>query len=455
MKIKYLIILLFCFCWQFCGAQSFKLMRYDEDYSHLKDSARTFYNTLKFIPISASGSTFLSLGGEARLEVDRVQNEDWGARGIGRNIFMLQRYNLHADLHIGKKVRIFSQLRSGLENGRKNGPRPIDEDQLNIQNLFVDVTAIKTSDKMLNLRLGRQELQYGSGRLIDVREGPNLRNYFDGVKLAYSSTKLTIDGLLMADGRTRPGVMDNPRARKPNLWGIYSTMSPLKILNVDLYYLGIRRDQFLYDEGSRPERRHTFGARLWKNNKGLIYNFEIGVQRGEFGGDRIKAWGGSSELGYRFGLVKGFPTLKLRSDFISGDDEKGDGKLGTFSPLYPNGGYFGMNPQAGPANLLSLHPSLGWSPLKDIVVTMELVMAWRESANDGIYRPDGSLNLSSSGSEEKYIGTTYLTSLSWGVNRYLNVNVGVQYFRTGRFLNDVIPGHKDGFFATTVIGFKF
>ncbi|RZK68150.1 MAG: hypothetical protein EOO85_24775, partial [Pedobacter sp.] len=244
MRTRYLIILLFCFSWQFCEAQNFKLMRYDEDYSHLKDSARTFYNTLKFIPISASGSTFLSLGGEARLEVDRVQNEDWGARGIGRNIFMLQRYNLHADLHIGKKVRFFSQLRSGLENGRKNGPRPIDEDQLNIQNLFVDVTAIKTSDKMLNLRLGRQELQYGSGRLIDVREGPNLRNYFDGVKLAYSSPNLTIDGLLMADGKTRPGVMDNLRARKPNLWGIYSTISPLKILNVDLYYLGSRRDQF-------------------------------------------------------------------------------------------------------------------------------------------------------------------------------------------------------------------
>lgn|GEM_PF-4703281 len=39
----------------------------------------------------------------------------------------------------------------------------------------------------MTLRLGRQELQYGSGRLLDVREGPSLRLYFDGAKVAYAS----------------------------------------------------------------------------------------------------------------------------------------------------------------------------------------------------------------------------------------------------------------------------
>ena len=34
-----------------------------------------------------------------------------------------------------------------------------------------------------NFRVGRQELEYGSGRLIDVREGPNVRLSFDGFKV--------------------------------------------------------------------------------------------------------------------------------------------------------------------------------------------------------------------------------------------------------------------------------
>jgi hypothetical protein len=117
---------------KFSNAQNFKLLRFDEDHTALKDSARTFYNRLKYLPLSESGRTYVSFGGELRAELDQAQHEDWGAGNVGRNIFLLQRYQLHADLHLSDKIRIFGQLRSGLENGRKNGPRPIDEDQLNV-----------------------------------------------------------------------------------------------------------------------------------------------------------------------------------------------------------------------------------------------------------------------------------------------------------------------------------
>ena len=43
-----------------------------------------------------------------------MQNEDWGERSLGNDVF-LQRYNLHADLHLGDRFRIFGQLRSGLK----------------------------------------------------------------------------------------------------------------------------------------------------------------------------------------------------------------------------------------------------------------------------------------------------------------------------------------------------
>ncbi|AZA85486.1 hypothetical protein EG349_01110 [Chryseobacterium shandongense] len=449
-----ILTILFCLL-QFAKGQDFKLMRYDEDYSYLKDSTKTFYNVLRYVPLSSNGNRFASFGGEGRLELDRAQNEDWGAKDIGSNTFLLQRYNFHINVHLGKRLRFFSQIRSGLEAGRKNGPRPIDEDQMNIQNLFIDLLPLKTANKSITLRIGRQELQYGSGRLIDVREGPNLRTYFDGVKLSYFSPSLKLDGLIMSDGRTRTGLLDNPGIDRINLWGIYSTFSPSPNFNLDLYYLGNRRLGSLYDEGIVSERRNTFGTRFWKSAGRLLYNFEIGYQTGSFEKGKIRAWGGSSELGYRFINLNGIPTVKLRGDFISGDQKKGDGELGTFSALYPNGGYFGMNPQAGPANLLSLHPTLSWKALKKLLLSTEVVLNWRQSEQDGIYRPDGSLSLSSSDSKKKYIGTAYIASLSFELNRFLNFNLGLQYFDTGNFINDVIPGHRDGFFATTVIGFKF
>ena len=421
----------------------------------IKDSTKSFYSKIKYIRLSKNGNTYLSIGGETRGELDYVQNEDWGEKDIGRDVFLLQRYHLHADFHLGSKFRVFGQLRSGLENGRKNGPRPIDEDQLNVQNLFLDIIPYKNEYRNLTIRMGRQEIHYGSGRLIDVREGPNLRLYFDGVKVAYSNPKLSLDAFVMSSAIVKTGIFDNTSTQKPNLWGGYGTYFIPRGSNLDFYYLGINRSSSRFNEGVANEVRHAFGSRYWRTGKGFVYNFEAIYQLGSFGLDNISAYAISSEVGYMFEFIKGMPTLKLRSDYISGDNSMGDGKLGTFNALYPNGGYFGMNPQIGPANLISAHPNLIWHPSKRVDLTMDVVLHWRQSTRDGVYGPSGALRLPSSNSNEKYVGTAYITTFSWNINNFLNYNLGVQYFQTGSFINDVLPSHKDGFFVGSVIRCKF
>src|SRR5690606_1076666 len=95
------------------------------------------------------------------------------------------------------------------QNGRKNGPRGIDEDELSIQNLFVDVKAFKNQDKNLVFRVGRQELDYGSGRLISVREGPNVRLSFTGAKLMFEQKDFSVDAFAMMADSINAGVFDN------------------------------------------------------------------------------------------------------------------------------------------------------------------------------------------------------------------------------------------------------
>ncbi|WP_427873613.1 alginate export family protein [Flavobacterium sp. MMS24-S5] len=177
-KILFLCIVSFLLIGNTASAQSFKLLRYDENYEFLKDSNRNFYERLKFIPLNQDKDVYMSIGGEARYEYVDFNNEDWGRFNIGHNNFLLQRYDLHADVHLGKRVRIFAQLRSALEDGRVNGARGIDEDQLNVQNLFVDVNVWQQKDKKITVRAGRQELDYGSGRLISVREGSEYEALF-------------------------------------------------------------------------------------------------------------------------------------------------------------------------------------------------------------------------------------------------------------------------------------
>lgn len=436
-------------------AQSYKLMRFEEDYSILADSTRHGYARIKFSPLTADGKIWLSIGGEARAEYVDFSNEDWGRLQLGHNNFLLQRYSLHADIHFGKRLRLFTQVRSALQHGRKNGSRQIDEDQLNIQNLFIDGTILQQDNRSLLLRIGRQELDYGSGRLISVGEGPNARRYFTGAKIAYNVGKINLEAFAMMADTIRPGIFDNSPSKQINLWGAYGKITVPKQANFDLYYIGIYRDRSIFKEGTSAETRHTIGGRIWKYGGGFIYNLEGAYQFGSFGKGKISAWTASLDIGYLFEESDLRPSINLRNDYISGDKKAGDGNLQTFNPIYPKGGYFGFSPQIGPVNLIDIHPYVTLDLLSNLKFQADLVYNWRHSLQDGVYRPSGSFNLAGAASRKRYIGTAYLANFTYAASKQLSLVTGIQYFKTGAFIEEIINTPKNGIFFNGRVAFKF
>jgi hypothetical protein len=119
----------------------FKQLRYDENYAYLSDHAlRTdFLDAIKFIPLSKSGESYLTLGGEIRERYEYYHNSQWGLGPQDDNGYLLQCYMIHADTHLGEWFRVFGQLKSGLEDGRNGGPRPPDEDKFDLHQAFFEV----------------------------------------------------------------------------------------------------------------------------------------------------------------------------------------------------------------------------------------------------------------------------------------------------------------------------
>ncbi len=183
--------------------RSYRLIRDQENWAWLRDApAADFWDPIKYIRlVPGRDDLYLTLGGEAREWVEGYENELWGQTGHPTNVYLLQRYMLHADEHLTRYFRFFAQLKTGLESFRLGGPRPIDEDQFDLNAFFGDVAFVPgaTLDEpgRLVLRVGRQEMSYGSGRFIDVREAPNVRFAYDGVRLL-----------------TRPGPFRNRRVRR-------------------------------------------------------------------------------------------------------------------------------------------------------------------------------------------------------------------------------------------------
>jgi hypothetical protein len=119
------------------------------------------------MPLNAQGTWYLSLGGEARERFEYFNNPTWGQDPQDHGYF-LQRYLLHGDLWMGNHLRFFSQMQSSMEDGRRGGPRPSDEDELDLHQAFLDEVRFGGDDRLSCGRADRAA--YGSQRIISVRE---------------------------------------------------------------------------------------------------------------------------------------------------------------------------------------------------------------------------------------------------------------------------------------------
>src|SRR5258705_233031 len=176
--------------------RSYKLLREDEDWSFLRDSRlrQDFWDPIKYIRLRRNADDwFLTIGGEAREVWEQIGNDNWGQAPYW-NGYLNERYMPYFDIHYGEHVRTFIELKSGLNSFRRGGPRPIDEKKLDFQSAFLELSSSSDS-KSIQLRIGRHELEYGSGRLIDVREGPNVRLSFDGFMVKSRIDSWQVDGL--------------------------------------------------------------------------------------------------------------------------------------------------------------------------------------------------------------------------------------------------------------------
>jgi hypothetical protein len=427
-----------------CYAQklpAFKSLRYEEDYSFLKnDSSKNWYTRTKYNPLSKTYKIYISIGGEIRYQYLWFKNEDWGDAAKDNNGYILTRYLAHADLHLGKYFRTFAQLQSSFANG-KISPSPVDENQLDIHQAFFDVIIPFNKVNKLVVRFGRQEMIFGSQRLVAVRDGPNNRQSFDAAKLIYLNKRLKSDLFYAHYVKAKAAIFDDGFNKNTKFWGSYTVVSRIPLIqNIDLYYLGIMKASTGFDDGKAKELRHSTGSRIWGNVKNFRYDIEGLYQFGKFGDKNITAWTASLNTGYRFSKVKLKPELGLKAELISGDKFYDDKKLQTFNPLFPKGNYFGLAAFIGPANLVDLHPSISLELLKMLTLNLDYDAFWRYSKNDGIYTPNVSLIYSGKNVPDKFIGQQYAADLVYTPNNFLYFRSEFTWFKSGNFLKKTSTG---------------
>jgi len=456
-----------CACGQLAssvGASStnrgIQLLREDEDWSFLADPSlrQDFWDPIKYIRLRRGRDDwFLTISGEAREVWEQTGNNNWGQQPYWNNFF-LERYMLGLDAHFGKHIRTFIQFKSGLESFRIAGPRPIDEKKLDFQNAFLDL-ATAGDHNWLALRVGIQELEYGSGRLIDVREGPNVRLSFIGFRLLNKVGPWRVDAFAVRPRLDNSGFFDDYPNHQVGFWGVYGWRPLSRGVSIDAYYLGLNRAEASYQRGTAPEQRHSLGIRfslpIAEREPGWDFDYEGVWQFGSFGSGAIQAWTVAGDTGYTVPTWSLKPRFSLKADISSGDNPRSN-TLSTFYPLFPIGNYFGVLADTGPGpmNFRDLHPRVLTDWGHGVTVSADWIFYWRQSLQDGVYSVPGMLIRASGISKARFVGDRPGVEMRWQATRHLWFQADYGIFFAGPFLKQTEPGRNLNYWALWA-GYKF
>jgi hypothetical protein len=444
-----------CLCCLNTAAQErppFKALRYDEDYSFLADPAQRieWWDSIKYIPLADGSAGYLTFGGEVRERFETYENEFFSIDSNADSAYLLQRYLLHIDYHPTGWLRAFGQLQTSLENGRPAEPRKTDEDIIDVHQLFVDAVW-----QQVTVRFGRQEMAYGSERLISVRDGPNNRRSFDAARVLYRNDSVAIDAFFSSPVEVDRGAFDDQNIRDLWFWGSYATvpLPPLPGIKLDFYYLGVHNPRANYSQGSGREERHTLGTRFFGKLGRWDFNHEAMYQFGRFGSGDINAWSVATDHGYSLEDFPAKPRLGLKAAVASGDRGTNSVNLQSFNPLFPRGNYFSEASLLGPQNFVDLHPSVRLKPSTQWLIDVGADLYWRQSLDDGIYTPGGSVIYPGNPSFARFVGIDLSLLLAWEATRHLTVSAAYTHFFAGQFIRQNLG--TDVNFAAVRATYKF
>ncbi len=435
-----------------------KNLRYDEDFSYLRDESKrtNWLDRLKFIPLNRSKSWYLTLGGEMRQRYETYRNAGFGAGIQDGDGYLLERYMLHADFHFGRRFRVFAQIKSGLLENRNGGARPGDLDKLDLHQAFADYTIFAGEKKSVTVRAGRQEIEFGSSRFVAVREGANVRQSFDGARVLIKLGKWQFSPWFLKPVTTRRGIFDDRTNNEQTFWGGYAARNLPKKWNgiAVVYFSELDSKRLRYEQGAGRERRQTVGARIGGKTGAFNFDFEIAAQFGKFRNAPIRAWAIVTDSGFTLSKTRFKPRLAVRFDATSGDKNPLDGRLETFNSLFasPNA-YSGLVSLISPSNSTALIPSLELNLTKRISVKFDDALFWRTSNRDALY---GSPDAQRTGqlSRAKFVGNQLSAQIVHRVNRYLSWTSVYTHFFAGQFLRETPPA-KDVDYFTSYLTFKF
>ncbi len=410
-------------------------LRFDEDFTDFESSEdRTAF--LKNITMNWR----VDIGGEFRVRVEARSNARFGAMARTQNTQQFYRWMLHTNLRYKDTLRFFLQGIVAHAEDQDTGFNGLHENHGDLHQAFFDWHFLG-GDSPWYLRTGRQELLYGGQRFVSPLEWASTRRRFDAVKLVYEGDPWHIEGFY-----AKPVVVSRHNGDNYNedfdFAGIYATYSGIPDHGLDVYAFAIDRTQDTANPNGRAgdQSIYTLGSRFWGKTSGFDYEAEFDGQWGKWSGDTVVAWSVALDGGYTFDHACK-PRIGVGFDWASGDEDPFDGKVETFSQMFPLGHkYFGFMDLIGRQNATDLNFNVSaWAIPKKVKTRLAYHTFWLSDESDALYNAGGAAGLRDiTGNSGKEIGSELDLTCLWKINNHSSMLFGYSHFWEDGFVHDTV-----------------
>lgn len=294
---------------------------------------------------------------------------------------------------------------------------------------FVD---FKHKQSGTTYRGGRQEFNFGEGRLVSAGDWSNVGRSFDGASMQWARKQgvMTVfaTSVVFIDSKG----WDEHLKGQQFYGGLY-TWTGKKSKRVFEPYVFVKAQDTAVDERGNigDALVTTVGLRaVGPINAHLDYNVETAWQGGHYAQDDHRAWavhlGGGTTFG---GSWK--PRVGVDYDAASGDSASKDGKRQTFDVLFgTNHAKFGLVDNIAWRNMEHLGVVFTAAPAKEVKVTSGWHRNWIRDLHDGYYIGAGN-KAKTKATNERLFGDTIDLQVAVDLTKHLSVLFGTGYMFAG------------------------
>jgi hypothetical protein len=386
--------------------------------------------------------TWLRVSGEYRARPE--EKTGFGFVPGDNDEYVLSRLRLNLNIGPASWLHLFVQA----QDAEALGMNPA-----NVTSTYKDVFDLRQAylelrdreNGWFRLRTGRQELRFGTERLVGVSPWTNTTRVFDGMRLTLGSDSARVDVF------TASVVVNYPVSFDDHLGGmtfngVYGSLTRLvPRATVEPYaFWRTANTVTSLEKVAGKESEITAGMR-WagKLPLGFDYTLEGARQSGAYSKDTIDAWGGYAIAGYGLSFLPCHPRLSAEYGYATGQGANSSGKMETFDQLYPsNHGVFGITDLFGWRNVRHFRSGLEIDPGRRLALNFNYHNLRLASRYDGLYSGAGSLIVKApkGGALSTDVGQEADGYLTYDLRSNVNLGAGLGHLFAGAFLTQNTKG---------------